>query len=80
MKATNQKYNIVYNRHIKILNTWQNTPIEDRLLISNQFYEAELNPLEQKLNKLKEILVGKTIEADKLVQSAKEVSNKFLLQ
>jgi hypothetical protein len=41
----------------------------------------ELQKSEEKLQQLEETLVGKTIEANKLVQSSKEViNNKFIMQ
>jgi hypothetical protein len=42
--------------------------------------QIELQKLEKQSDSLKEILDGKTIEADKAVQSAKEVSSKFIMQ
>jgi hypothetical protein len=56
-----------------------------KILIASKVKLKELNlelqKSEEKLQQLEETLVGKTIEANKLVQSSKEViNNKFIMQ
>ena len=54
--------------------------IEYQKLKHQELQNKKLKELINKLNQLEKTLHGKTIDADKLIQLSKEVTNKFIIQ